>query len=134
VIPFNTTLVDVYGVRPESPVDPDGAGYPGSAAVPVPVKLNTSPIRATITKATGRGLAHASRAGHSTEAEFVLRMDPFDLKPWDEVLDRTTGERYPVAETSQSTAPNAPWGLNLDHTVASLTAATGLPQAGADSE
>src|SRR4051812_50197424 len=75
VIPFNTTLVDVYGVRPESPVDPDGAGYPGSAAVPVPVKLNTSPIRATITKATGRGLAHASRAGHSTEAEFVLRMD-----------------------------------------------------------
>lgn len=132
MIPFATTTVDVYGVRPESAVDPDGAGYPGGDPPPVPAKLNDEPIRATITRATGRGLTAASREGHATMASYVLRMDPFDLLPWDDVVDLTTGERYPVAEVSQSVTTGAPWGNALDHTIATLTAATGLPQTGAD--
>ena len=133
MIPFATTLVNVWGVRPASPVDPDAAGYPGADPVPAPVKLNDEPIRAAITRGTGRGLIRAVREGHATQTELVLRMDPFDVQPFDTIEDTSTGEFYPVAEVSQSVTTGAPWGNTFDHTIASLTAATGLPQAGADS-
>lgn len=117
-IPLATTHISVEGVRPQSPVDPDGAGYGDTEPTPA---LLASNVRASITQPTS-----ARKTGNVDEQDtYSLRCDlvpSVGLSRFDVVIDETTGTRYRVVSTQESIVTQ----FGLQHTKATLRLDAGL--------
>lgn len=114
-----TTTITVTGVRPQSGVDPDAAGYDGDPAPPAPEVLATD-VRACISSpVSSRGVDQNAEI-----AEYALRCDLFSpgLSRYDTVTDDKTGESYEVRVVALS--PTDLFGLQ--HVKATLRKNEGI--------
>lgn len=120
-IPFATDTVTVWGRRPQSAQDPDGAGY---GDVPRPtLGVTASGVRACFSGRPG------PRQGKETADQTNLRLDPCDVTQFDVVVSDTTGERWRVAAVQRHDQSVG----GLEHVHCRIEADTGLPQTGGDS-
>lgn len=114
-----TTTITINGVRPQSGIDPDAAGYDGDPATPVPTVIATG-VRACISSpVSSRDVDQADEI-----AEYALRCDLFDngLSRYDTVTDDKTGETYEVRVVALSVAQT----FGMQHIKATLRKSEGI--------
>ena len=111
-IPLATTTIRIEGVRPQSAVDPDGAGYGDTQPTPTLLAVG---VRASITLPSA-----ARKAGAVDEADtYTMRCDlagSIKLSRYDTVIDEATTARYRVVSTDESIVTQ----FGLSHTKATL--------------